>query len=293
MKPRRMGQAASDYVLRRTKDKVLTDLPPKMFRDADVELTPEQRAQLSTGRRRRRAAADRDGRRGHDSARLRAGAAAEADLQLRSGHRRELEVRAAGRRSGRSRRQRPQGDRLQPMGRHAGDARPRGWRHFRPLSYHGRDSPRASATACSSSFATIRGSTCMLMSYGAGGVGLNLQFADYVFLFDRWWNPAVEDQAINRAHRIGAAGPVTVTRFLGARHDRGADRPDPAREARDLRHDLQRRRTAPEPGPDAAGDLRPVPAPLPRRADRCGSVRDRRGWRRRLDEECESSTCDR
>ncbi|HEX4148135.1 MAG TPA: C-terminal helicase domain-containing protein, partial [Pirellulales bacterium] len=52
------------------------------------------------------------------------------------------------------------------------------------------------------------------ISYGAGGVGLNLQFAGYVFLFDRWWNPAVEDQAINRAHRIGAAGPVTVTRFL-------------------------------------------------------------------------------
>jgi SNF2 family DNA or RNA helicase len=37
-----------------------------------------------------------------------------------------------------------------------------------------------------------------------------------VFLFDRWWNPAVEDQAINRAHRIGAAGTVTVTRFLSA-----------------------------------------------------------------------------
>ena len=54
----------------------------------------------------------------------------------------------------------------------------------------------------------------LLMSYGAGSVGLNLQFASYVFLFDRWWNPAVEDQAINRAHRIGAAGPVTVTRFL-------------------------------------------------------------------------------
>ena len=35
-----------------------------------------------------------------------------------------------------------------------------------------------------------------------------------MFLFDRWWNPAVEDQAINRAHRIGAERPVTVTRFL-------------------------------------------------------------------------------
>ena len=54
----------------------------------------------------------------------------------------------------------------------------------------------------------------LLMSYGAGSVGLNLQFCRYVFLFDRWWNPAVEDQAINRAHRIGAAGSVTVTRML-------------------------------------------------------------------------------
>jgi SNF2 family DNA or RNA helicase len=54
----------------------------------------------------------------------------------------------------------------------------------------------------------------LLMTYGAGSVGLNLQFASYVFLFDRWWNPAVEDQAINRAHRIGAERPVTVTRFL-------------------------------------------------------------------------------
>ena len=38
-----MGRAAGDYVLRRTKDQVLTDLPPKLFRDAEVELTPEQR----------------------------------------------------------------------------------------------------------------------------------------------------------------------------------------------------------------------------------------------------------
>jgi SNF2 family DNA or RNA helicase len=35
-----------------------------------------------------------------------------------------------------------------------------------------------------------------------------------VFLFDRWWNPAIEDQAINRAHRVGQKLPVTVTRFI-------------------------------------------------------------------------------
>jgi SNF2 family DNA or RNA helicase len=52
------------------------------------------------------------------------------------------------------------------------------------------------------------------MTYGTGSVGLNLQFSNYVFLFDRWWNPAVEDQAINRAHRIGQQEPVFVTRFV-------------------------------------------------------------------------------
>jgi SNF2 family DNA or RNA helicase len=40
-----------------------------------------------------------------------------------------------------------------------------------------------------------------------------LQFANYVFLFDRWWNPAVEDQAIKRTHRIGQKERVFVTRF--------------------------------------------------------------------------------
>jgi SNF2 family DNA or RNA helicase len=54
----------------------------------------------------------------------------------------------------------------------------------------------------------------LLLSYGAGAVGLNLQFAQYVFLFDRWWNPAVEDQAINRVHRIGQTEPVFVTRYV-------------------------------------------------------------------------------
>ena len=52
------------------------------------------------------------------------------------------------------------------------------------------------------------------MSYGTGSVGLNLQFTNYVFLFDRWWNPAVEDQAINRAHRLGQKEPVFITRFV-------------------------------------------------------------------------------
>lgn len=51
-------------------------------------------------------------------------------------------------------------------------------------------------------------------SIKAGGVGLNLTAADYVFLLDPWWNPAAEDQAIARAHRIGQTKPVNAIRFI-------------------------------------------------------------------------------
>ncbi|MDC0584348.1 DEAD/DEAH box helicase [Bacteroidales bacterium] len=53
-----------------------------------------------------------------------------------------------------------------------------------------------------------------LISIKAGGVGLNLTAADYVFILDPWWNPAVEAQAISRAHRIGQENKVFVYRFI-------------------------------------------------------------------------------
>jgi SNF2 family DNA or RNA helicase len=55
-----------------------------------------------------------------------------------------------------------------------------------------------------------------LISLKAGGVGLNLTAAEYVFLLDPWWNPAAEMQAINRAHRIGQTNKVFVYRFISA-----------------------------------------------------------------------------
>ena len=55
-----------------------------------------------------------------------------------------------------------------------------------------------------------------LMSLKAGGTGLNLTAANYVVLLDPWWNPAVEDQAADRAHRIGQRNPVTVYRLIAA-----------------------------------------------------------------------------
>lgn len=58
------------------------------------------------------------------------------------------------------------------------------------------------------------GVSVMLLSLKAGGVGLNLTAADHVFLLDPWWNPAAEDQAADRAHRIGQERPVLVHRLV-------------------------------------------------------------------------------
>ncbi|MDP2115027.1 MAG: DEAD/DEAH box helicase, partial [Bacteroidota bacterium] len=53
-----------------------------------------------------------------------------------------------------------------------------------------------------------------LISLKAGGLGLNLTAADYVLHLDPWWNPAIEDQASDRAHRIGQLRPVTIYRLV-------------------------------------------------------------------------------
>ncbi|MDP9429974.1 MAG: SWF/SNF helicase family protein, partial [Actinomycetota bacterium] len=55
-----------------------------------------------------------------------------------------------------------------------------------------------------------------LISLKAGGFGLNLTEADYVFVLDPWWNPAVEAQAVDRAHRIGQDKTVMVYRLVAA-----------------------------------------------------------------------------
>lgn len=65
-----------------------------------------------------------------------------------------------------------------------------------------------------SQFRVEQGPFCLLMSLKAGGVGLNLQEASTVILFDRWWNPGVENQAVQRAHRYGRDRPLHVVRFL-------------------------------------------------------------------------------
>ena len=63
-------------------------------------------------------------------------------------------------------------------------------------------------------FQSPDGPRLFLISLKAGGVGLNLTAADHVFLLDPWWNPAVEAQAIDRAHRIGQTRPVFAVRLI-------------------------------------------------------------------------------
>jgi superfamily II DNA or RNA helicase len=63
-------------------------------------------------------------------------------------------------------------------------------------------------------FQSAEGPPVFLISLRAGGTGLNLTNADHVFLLDPWWNPAVEDQAADRAHRLGQDKPVMVYRLV-------------------------------------------------------------------------------
>ena len=63
-------------------------------------------------------------------------------------------------------------------------------------------------------FQSQEGPTVLLMSLKAGGVGLNLTAADHVFIMDPWWNPAAEDQAADRAHRMGQNRPVMIYRLI-------------------------------------------------------------------------------
>ncbi len=212
MKIPAIRQSVGDYVIRRSKDQVEVDLPPKMFRDANVLLSTEQRQSYQMAEEEGIVQLNSIGREltiqhvfelvlrlkqicNFDPA---TGTSAKLDrLQA------DLEECVA---SGRKAIVFSQwvntieqlSDQLQQFG---------------PLEYHGKVHSKHRDEIIET-FRNDPDKHVLLMSYGAGSVGLNLQFAGYVFLFDRWWNPAVEDQAINRAHRIGASGPVTVTRFL-------------------------------------------------------------------------------
>jgi SNF2 family DNA or RNA helicase len=84
---------------------------------------------------------------------------------------------------------------------------------YSPLALHGKIPP-SRRDAVVQEFQNSSKVRVLLLNYAVGGVGLNLHAANYVYLFDRWWNPAVEDQAIKRAHRLGQKERVFVRRFI-------------------------------------------------------------------------------
>jgi SNF2 family DNA or RNA helicase len=207
-----MSQAARDYILRRTKDKVLTEMPPKLFRDVELDLSPEQWSayriaenegvmQLSDMGEsltiqhvfelvlRLKQICNFDPSTGSSSKLERL----EADLE---------EVAASGQKAI-----------VFSQWVNTLDVISEKLQRFHPLHYHGRI-PSRQRDQIIDRFKHDPKHSVILMSYGAGAVGLNLQFCHYVFLFDRWWNPAVEDQAINRAHRLGVKGTVTISRMM-------------------------------------------------------------------------------
>ena len=200
------------FLLRRVKEDVIVDMPPKLVRDAYVELTPEQRARYELAETEGVVHLNNLG----DTITIQH--VFELVLRLKqicnfdpltgqSGKLDQLqadlaEVAASGRKAILF------SQWVEPLEILAGRLA-----EFGPLQFHGRVPSRA-RPAVLERFRDDPDCHLLLMSYGTGSVGLNLQFANYVFLFDRWWNPAVEDQAINRAHRIGQKDPVLVTRFV-------------------------------------------------------------------------------
>jgi SNF2 family DNA or RNA helicase len=214
MSPREVRANVKDLILRRTKDLVMTDMPPRLMRDAELPLTPAQ--QLTY-----------DGAEKNGVMRLN-----EMGDELDINHVFELVLRlkqicncdpATGA-SSKIERLKADMEEVAASGQKAivfsqwVDALKvigKNLLPHNPLEYHGRI-PSKQRDPILQEFKENPDRKVLLMSYGAGAVGLNLQFCRYVFLYDRWWNPAIEDQAINRAHRIGAAGSVTITRMIMA-----------------------------------------------------------------------------
>ncbi|MBI2808041.1 MAG: DEAD/DEAH box helicase [Planctomycetes bacterium] len=207
-----LPELTRDAILRRVKEEVMTDMPPKVIQDVYLDLSPAQRASYDLAESegvihlnelgetvtvqhvfelvlRLKQICNFDPRTG-DSAKLEQ-IVADMDEVAENGRKaivfsqwvEPLETLAQA---------------LQPFG---------------PMQYHGKI-PQRERQPILDRFKTDKSKHVLLMSYGTGSVGLNLQFTNYVFLFDRWWNPAIEDQAINRAHRIGQKETVFVKRFI-------------------------------------------------------------------------------
>jgi SNF2 family DNA or RNA helicase len=208
----KLPDLTSDSILRRTKEEAAPDMPPRIYRDSYLELTAAQREAYDL--------AEREGiiRLTAMENTITVQHVFELVMRLKqicnfdplTGSSAKLEQLLADMAevASSNRKAIVFSQWVEPLETLAKALAPYG-----PMLYHGRI-PHAERQGIIDRFKTDPDRHVILMSYGTGSVGLNLQFTNYVFLFDRWWNPAVEDQAINRAHRLGQKEPVFVTRFV-------------------------------------------------------------------------------
>ena len=211
-----LGAALRPFFLRRTKEEVLPDLPPKVEQTLWCELDAEQRAAY-------------DGLLAHYKRGIRGGGAGRfqvlrALLRLRQAacHPGLVESERRGEMSAKLEVLLPQLDELVESGNKAlvfsqftsHLAVVREHLEARGHVYAYLDGGTRDREAVVRRFREDPDCPLLLMSLKAGGLGLNLVEADYVFLLDPWWNPAAEAQAIDRAHRIGRTRPVIAYRLI-------------------------------------------------------------------------------
>ena len=207
----RLREMQENFQLRRRKKDVLKDLPPRMLIRVPLELTASQRQAYTIMKQRGTEQLVQLGRKAtvinvlELITRLKqicnfcpeTGSSVKADDL----HHRLKSLRGSGHRA------------LifsQWTSEHFGTGRlEKELKEFRPLAYTG-TLLQAERAARIEMFKRDTQHTALILSLRAGGQGLNLQEATYVFHFDRWWNPAVENQASDRAHRMGQKHAVTV-----------------------------------------------------------------------------------
>ena len=218
-----LSQGLRPFILRRTKKEVASELPEKLEQTIHCDMRKEQRRVYHELRDSYRAALARRNRpagAGQDENARAGSPAATAAGRLPSaprepGERRGI-VRQARRAAARSRR----ADLRGAQGRWSSRSSRACWRSSASTSTAGASFTNISTARLATGkervnrFQTDPACCVFLISLKAGGLGLNLTAADYVFLLDPWWNPAVEAQAIDRAHRVGQTRKVFAYRLI-------------------------------------------------------------------------------
>lgn len=207
-----LRDAVGEVLLRRTKEMVMNDMPPRLVRDVYIDLTAKQRESYD--------AVEKDGiYRLND---IGDAVTIEHVFDLVRRLKQICNFDQVSKESAKAEQLRADLEEIAASGKKALvfsqwvttlEWLAKSMSAFHPLLYHGKFSTKQRDEILKR-FREDDNCPVLMLSYATGAVGLNLQFTNYVFLFDRWWNPAIEDQAINRAHRIGQKEPVFVSRFV-------------------------------------------------------------------------------